>query len=211
MVYVFVPLFTCALLLCIESSSRWWFYTLLSCQIGAVAHFLIFYLLFMYKDIKFSLRLIQAKKDLDRSQHVDNEQPSHFRKYRIYTLWLCAMQQHLSGIESVKYSSLENHELFQEENYNDARNRSNSATSISITSRVTRLLAKYTPLYRVVPTPKRLYHVEEVYQNYVPRNRFTWGLDRFYCANNMNKESWMAFVKGKSALTQAQITSSISW
>lgn len=200
-VFVLAPFFTCTITLLIDTSSRWWFYTLASCQLGAFIYFLAFYIVFIFKDMAFALRLVKAEKELENPQSE-----SSFSSLA-YNLWLWSMRHQLSGIDNVKYTSLESHDIAQEETYMDARDREFASSSINFFSRVTILLAEITPFYDLPQYPKRLYQVEEVYHNYVIRNRYTWGLDRFYC-RNLHTPISMGFVDGKSSLTRPQTLSS---
>lgn len=205
-VYVYVPLVTCAVCLFVESSSRWWFYTLVSCQVGAFIFFLAFYMVFIYKDMDLSLRLVKSEKDRDPC-NSKSIQSSHFVWNTAYTLWLWAMKLRYSGKELVHYTSLDDYEVPQKEKYINAKDREFAFGSISFGSRLTLLLAKITPFYKVVNDPKRLFQVEEVYHNYVLRNKSSWALDRFFCRNERAPVT-MAFVNGDQALTNAQKLSS---
>lgn len=200
-VFVLVPFFTCTFTLLIDTSSRWWFYTLASCQLGVFIYFLVFYIVFIFKDMAFALRLVKAEKELENPQ----SKSSFFSL--AYNLWLWSMRHQLSGIDNVKYTSIERHDIPQEETYMDARDREFAFSSINFFSRVTILIAEITPFYDLAQHPKRLYQVEEVYQNYVIRNRYTWGLDRFYC-RNLHTPVSMGFVDGNSSLTKPQTLSS---
>jgi lipase ATG15 len=205
-VYVYVPLGTCAVCLFVESSSRWWFYTLASCQVGAFFYFLAFYMVFIYKDMDLSLRLVKSEKDRDLS-NTEPMQSSHFGWNTAYTLWLWAMKMRYSGKEIVQYTSLDDYEVPQKEKYIDAKDGEFAFGSISFGSRLTLLLAKLTPLYDVVQDPKRLFHVEEVYHNYVLRNKSTWALDRFFWRDQRAPVT-MAFINGDQAFTNEQRLSS---
>ncbi|GFH44031.1 predicted protein [Chaetoceros tenuissimus] len=145
----------------------------------------------------FSLRLVKAEKDRNLS-NVDSTHSSHYSPNVAYTLWLWAMKQNLSGIQTVEYRSLDHHEYPEGESYIHARDREFAFDSTSLRSQLTILLAKLTPFYTIVQTPKRIFQVEEVYQNYALRNKFTWGLDRFFWRNVKTPVS-MAFLHGKMA------------
>jgi len=202
-VYILVPLtwLSCSLLV---GSTIWWDSTLYVWFILVFLYFGIYHFGLMFYEIKGCLEIVHF--------HPITFEDKRFNSKEIFSipnalqcLYLSKKWQ-LSGLEHVRYLSVDGHPSAVEEIYADSKDQENFSSSISIYSRLTLFLCKV-GLFEECLERERMFTVNEATELSAVVNEATWSLEKIYCRDR--SISQLDIVGGKAALRPGQIESSL--
>jgi len=198
-----LPLLVMATLLA-QKNENWWEYASLYWFYSVLAFYLLFITSVLWYEARTYWQMIQ---DSDLFVESSDANPNLWR--RIIACVAVRKRNTLSGYARTTYSSFGSpgHVFMTEQRKLDAIPGTLYENQRNVYTRFTQSACLHNVLYTTLPTPKRMYSIDDVIGRRPYVTSLSWGLEKYFC--KPRKTRYVGILNGPSALTTAQLKSAI--